>query len=188
MKANSQLKKILISQTRIKLINILFHTPKEIYYVRELVRKTNEEINSVRRELDNLLKADLIIQDKRANRVYYGANPKSFYFNDLLLIAHKNSPLANIHHLKYLFLSYDFATNTPHSADNIDIVIVGDVSYKEVETLIKQEEVKLNKEINYMIMDKYEFQLRRSRRDQFIVDFFLSSPLVVYGDLSNLNA
>ena len=37
-------------------------------------------------------------------------------------------------------------------------------------------------------MDKYEFQLRRSRRDQFIVDFFLSSPLVVYGDLSNLNA
>ena len=51
MKANSQLKKILISQTRIKLINILFHTPKEIYYVRELVRKTNEEINSARREL-----------------------------------------------------------------------------------------------------------------------------------------
>jgi len=187
MKVNSQLNKILISATRIKLINILFYTPKEIFYVRELVRATGEEINSVRRELDNLFKADLIFQDKRANRVYYGASPKSFFFFDLLLLAYKSSELTKIHHLKYLFISFDFATNTPHSKDNIDIVIVGDVSYKETESLIKQEEKKLNREINYMIMDKNEFQLRRSRRDQFIVDFFLNSPLVVSGDLNNLN-
>lgn len=187
MKVNNQLKKLLVSQTRIKLINILFYCPKEIYYVRELVRKTDEEINSVRRELDNLLKADLIIQDKRGNRVYYGAAPKSLFFYDLLLIAHKNSQWSSINHLKYLLMSFDFATGTPHSPDNIDIVIVGDVSYKEIETLIKDEESKLNREINYMIMDRNEFQLRRSRKDQFIVDFFLNAPLIIYGDLNNLN-
>lgn len=196
MKANNQLRKILVSQTRIKLIDILFYQPREIFYVRELVRLTDEEINSVRRELANLLEADLIFQDKRANRIYYGANSQSFYFYDLLLLAHKNSGLGSnffawktkIGRLNYVLMSFDFAMGSTYSPDIIDLVIVGDVSYKEVEKLIKEEEDQRNREINYMIMDKNEFRLRRNRRDQFIIDFFLRSPLVIFGNLNYLDS
>ena len=196
MKANNQLRRVLVSQTRIKLIDILFYQPREIFYVRELVRLTDEEINSVRRELANLLEADLIFQDKRANRIYYGANSQSFYFYDLLLLAHKNSGLGGnffawktkIGRLKYVLMSFDFAMGSAYSSDIIDLVIVGDVSYKEVEKLIKEEEDQRNREINYMIMDNNEFRLRRNRRDQFIIDFFLRSPLVIFGNLNYLDS
>jgi len=60
MKIQTSLKRIFTSQTRLKLINILFYQPEEIFYVRQLVRLTGEEINSVRRELGNLQKSGLI--------------------------------------------------------------------------------------------------------------------------------
>ena len=50
MKIQTSLKQLLVSQTRLKLITVLFANPKEIYYVRQLVRLVEEEINSVRRE------------------------------------------------------------------------------------------------------------------------------------------
>lgn len=58
-----------------------------------------------------------------------------------------------------------------------------------VEGFIKQEETVRGHEINYMVMGKGEFKLRRQKRDQFIVDFFLSNPVAIIGssqEISNL--
>lgn len=197
MKVQSSLKHIFVSQTRLKLINTLFYFPKEIFYVRQLVRLLDEEINSVRRELDNLKKADLIESEWRGNRLYYWANKKSCLFSELVTIANKSSGLGlklqnkneNLGQIKLLLYSNKFIAGEKKSEDDIDLIIVGDVSYKEVENNIKQEEQTRGHEINYMIMDKNELQLRKNKRDQFIVDFFLDAPVVIIGnpeDISNL--
>ncbi len=197
MKVQSSLKHLFISQTRLKLINTLFYFPKEIYYVRQLVRLLDEEINSVRRELDNLKKADIIESEWRGNRLYYWANKRSCLFPELVSIANKSTGLGfklhnkneSLGQIKLLIYSYKFITNEKKTEDDIDLIIVGDVSYKEIENNIKQEEETRGHEINYMIMDKNEFQLRKQKRDQFIVEFFLNSPVVIIGnpeDISNL--
>jgi hypothetical protein len=75
------------------------------------------------------------------------------------------------------------------NTDDIDLIIVGDVSLREIENYIKQEEQVRGYEINYMVMGKGEFNLRRQKRDQFIVDFFLSNPVAIIGsytEISNL--
>ena len=189
MKIQSSLKNLFISQTRLKLINILFYSPQEIYYVRQLVRLTGEEINSVRRELANLKKANLISSEWRGNRLYYWPNQQSALFPNLLTIANQSSGLGlklqkkseNVGKIRLVFYSYRFLLNQKRTADSIDIVIVGDVSFNEIESLIKQEEKTRDHEINYMVMDKSEFTLRRQKRDQFIVDFFLASPVAIIG-------
>ena len=189
MKPQSSLKHLFISQTRLKLINTLFYLPKEIFYVRQLVRLLDEEINSVRRELDNLKKADIVESEWRGNRLYYWANPKNQLFHELLTLANKTSGLGvklqdknnDIGKIKLLIYSYKFITCEKKNPDDIDLIIVGNVSYKEVENNIKQEEEIRGHEINYMIMDKNEFQMRKQKRDQFIVDFFLDCPVVIIG-------
>lgn len=197
MKAQSSLKHLFISQTRLKLINTLFYLPKEIYYVRQLVRIIDEEINSVRRELDNLKKADIIESEWRGNRLYYWANQKNQLFSELLTISNKTSGLGvklqskdnDLGRIKLLIYSYKFITSEKKSPDDIDLIIVGNVSYKEIENNIKQEEEIRGHEINYMIMDKSEFQMRKQKRDQFIVDFFLDCPVVIIGspqEISNI--
>jgi DNA-binding transcriptional ArsR family regulator len=197
MKVQSSLKHILVSQTRLKLINTLFYFPQEIYYVRQLVRLLDEEINSVRRELENLKKADIVESEWRGNRLYYWANRQSPLFPELVAFANKSSGLGlklqnknnNLGQIKLLIYNYKFISNEKKKEDDIDLIIVGDVSYKEIENNIKQEEEVRGHEINYMIMDKNEFQLRKQKRDQFIVDFFLNCPVVIIGspqDISNI--
>ncbi|MGI5841334.1 MAG: hypothetical protein ACOX6N_03905 [Patescibacteria group bacterium] len=188
MKTTKSLKRLFISSTRQKLINIFFTSPSELYYVRQLVRLTLEEINSVRRELDNLKKAGIIESEARGNRLYYWANKSSSLFNDLLVLAHKTSGLGmaikdkeNIGRVKMMLFSYNFLTNQPRSNDDVDIVLVGDISLREVESAIKKEEEKRGREINYMVMDKKELQLRKQKRDPFLIDFFLACPTVIIG-------
>jgi DNA-binding transcriptional ArsR family regulator len=197
MKIQTSLKHLLVSQTRLKLINVLFYNPKEIFYVRQLVRLIDEEINSVRRELDNLKKAGIINSEWRGNRLYYWADKQSPLFLILLTLANQGSGLGlklhnkneTLGNIKLVFYTYKFIVGEKRSTDDIDLVIVGDVSLREIETFIKQEETIRGHEINYMVMGKGEFQLRRQKRDQFIVDFFLSSPVVIIGssqEISNL--
>ena len=90
MKIQTSLKRIFISQTRLKLINIFFYKPEEIFYVRQLVRLADEEINSVRRELDNLQKSGLINSERRGNRLYYWADKQSPLFTNLVIIANQS--------------------------------------------------------------------------------------------------
>lgn len=195
MKVQTSLKQLFISQTRLKLITIFFSSPKEIYYVRQLVRLVDEEINSVRRELENLKKSGIIESEWRGNRLYYWANKQSPVFYDLLILANKNSGLGlKLQHknetlspIKLVLYNYKFAVGEKRSQDGIDLIIVGDLfSLKEVDLLVKQEEETRGHEINYMVMDKNEFQMRKQKRDQFIVDFFLSCPIVIIGSSSEI--
>lgn len=183
MKVETSLNSILTSKTRSKLICLFFGNPQELFYVRELVRLTGEEINSVRRELANLKKINLLTSEARGNRLYYTTNPRHHLFNSLLLLGYRNSELAQkLEKAKLLLVSFSFLLWQKARTDSIDLIIVGDMPLREAENAIKAEEKLRNIEINYMVMDQAELKLRQNKRDPFIVDFFLSSPLVIIGN------
>ena len=195
MKASSSLRSLVVSATRVKIIHQLFYYPNQILYVRELVRATNEEINSVRRELANLKEANIIESEVRGNRLYYWANLTSPLFDDLMILTHKTFGLGakiakhklSLGKLKFVLYSRDFLCNNQKKADSVDIIFVGSPSIKSLENIIKSEEEKRGREINYMIMDRQELVLRKSRRDPFIIDFFLSYPAVIIGSSADLS-
>jgi hypothetical protein len=183
MKIETHLNSLFISQTRAKLISTLFSQPGEMRYVRELVRLVREEINSVRRELQNLTRTHLLLTESRGNRLYYRPNPRHPLFLLCLEIAYRQSSLATeLSSADFVFVSLPFCHNLPYHPDKIDIVVVGDMSYKQVENVIKSQEKNRHREINYMVMDSSELSLRRSKRDPIITDFFLQLPLVIVGN------
>lgn len=190
MKVSHSLKRLLTSQTRQKLINILFYSPVELFYVRQLVRLTGEEINSVRRELQNLSAGFMINSENRGNRLFYWANPDHFLYYDLVIMANKHSGLGakfqenrnKLGNLKSLIYSQKFLRHSSENSDSIDLLIIGDISLKIADDLVKSEEVVLGREINYMVMDRPELHIRLSKRDPVIVDFFLRYPALVIGD------
>src|SRR5882724_11494562 len=71
------------SKTRVKLLSLFFNNPGRPFYVREITRKIDEQINSVRRELANLLSVGLIGSEGSNNRLYYEVNPKYEYYEQL---------------------------------------------------------------------------------------------------------
>lgn len=71
------------SKTRVKLLKLFYSNPNRSFYVREITRKVEEQINSVRRELSNLLSLGIISSDKSNNRLYYEVNQKYEHYEPL---------------------------------------------------------------------------------------------------------
>jgi hypothetical protein len=74
------------SKTRVKLLQLFYSNPNRAFYVREITRKINEQINSVRRELSNLLSIGIITSDPTQNRLYYEVNQKYEHYQPLAMI------------------------------------------------------------------------------------------------------
>lgn len=65
------------SQTRYKLIKLFILNPGSSFYVREITRIIDEQINSVRRELANLNGSGLVLSKSRNNKLYYYLDKKN---------------------------------------------------------------------------------------------------------------
>jgi hypothetical protein len=71
------------SKTRVKLLRLFFSNPNRSFYVREITRIVDEQINSVRRELANMLSLGIISSDSANNKLYYEVNQNYEHFDAL---------------------------------------------------------------------------------------------------------
>src|SRR6201995_3521053 len=74
------------SKTRVKLLQLFYSNPNRSFYVREITRKIDEQINSVRRELSNLLSIGVISSDGTNNRLYYEVNQEYEFYKPFGMI------------------------------------------------------------------------------------------------------
>lgn len=181
---------LITSKARIKLLNVFLASPQEMYHVRELVRRTGDEINAVRRELMFLEKKGIFEREPRANRVYYSLSKSYPFYFDLLRLGAKTIGLGaeilknrvKLGKIKYAMFSGRFTRRMKEAADEIDLLIVGTVVLPELALLVREEEKKLNKEINYTVMTEDEFTFRRKKRDPFILSVLSGSRVMLIGD------
>ena len=87
--SSTPIEKLFGSKTRAKLLNLFFENTNKSYYVREITRVIEEQINSVRRELLNLESIGVIKNETFDNKVYYSANTKHPYCKPLVEIFSK---------------------------------------------------------------------------------------------------
>lgn len=181
---------LITSKTRVKLLNVFLTQPNEMYHVRECVRKTEEEINAVRRELILLEKKGILKREPRANRVYYSFSKDYPFHYDLLKIGVKTLGLGaailenkvKLGKIKYAMFSGKFARRIKDSAEDVDLVIVGTVVLPELAVLVRNEEVRLGTEINYTAMTEEEFKFRKQRNDPFLAGILIGSRVMLIGD------
>ncbi len=189
---------IITSKTRIKVLNSYLEAPTEMYHVREVVRRVNEEINAVRRELIHLEKKGILKKEPRANRVYYFLNENYPFYDDLLRIYVKSNGLGadiiknrvKLGKIKYAMLTGSFAKDRKVEGENmqVDILVVGTVVLPELNLLIKAAEDVKKREINYTVMSDEEFDFRKKRRDPFIAQVVSGSRIMLIGDEDSLLA
>lgn len=184
------LEDLITSKSRVKVLNVFLTTPSEMYHVRELVRRTNDEINAVRRELAFLEKKGILIREPRANRVYYSLSKTYPFYYDLLQTGAKTIGMgadilknrAKLGKIKYAMFSGPFVRKVKKEADSVDFVIVGTIVLPELALIIKNEEKRLGTEINYTVMSEEEFIFRKKKNDPFIISVLTGSRVMLIGD------
>ncbi len=187
---------LITSQSRIKLLSVLLAQPSEMYHVRELVRRTGDEINAVRRELLFLEKKGILVREPRANRVYYSLSKIYPFYFDLLRMGAKIAGLGagilknrvKIGKIKYAMFSGRFARRIDKKPTDVDLIIVGTIVLPELSLLIRDEEKRLGREINYTVMTEEEFSFRKKKRDPFILSVISGSRVMLFGDEESMLA
>lgn len=187
----ADLSDLLISKVRVKMLGLFFSQSENMFYVREITRLIKEEINAVRRELDRLLEAGLLRSEQRANRLYYQLNKKYLYFQELQRMVVKSTGIGKkirkyrrkLGEVEYVMLSGAFINSQKKAnQDELDILVIGEIVLPELEALVKAEEKELDREINYAVLAKDEFEFRKARRDPFIMEVMYGVKVMVIGD------
>lgn len=181
---------LITSKSRVKLLNVFLLSPYEMFHVRECVRRTGDEINAVRRELQFLEKHGILEKEHRANRVYYSlAKDYPFYF-DLLSMGAKTLGLGHevlknrvkLGKIKYAMFSGRFVRHIKKNPDDVDFLVVGTIVLPELAVLVRNEEARLGTEINYTAMTEEEMKFRKTRNDPFIHAILSGSRVMLIGD------
>lgn len=187
------------SKTRVKLLQLFYSNPNRSFYVREITRKIDEQINSVRRELSNLLSIGIISSDTNNNRLYYEVDQSFEFYEPLRTIfggAGKKAPSvakvptsdAQAHDFKSLGnveLVVYTGQFTRDDTSGIDILIVGDINQTQLTKFIEELEAKEAKELRYVSMPASEFTYRRQINDRFL-SMVLASKKQVLVDKHNV--
>lgn len=183
------------SKTRVKLLQLFYGNPNRSFYVREITRKIDEQINSVRRELANLLNIGIISSETTNNRLYYEVNQKYEFYQPLSEIFGAAGPVpvakdaeADADPLKVLgnvelaILTGQF---TRDERSGVDLLLVGDINQTQAAKYVSDMEKKEGKEIRYVLMTASEFSYRYKLNDRFLVTV-LESKKQILADKNNL--
>lgn len=189
------LEDIIISKVRVKILTFFLTHPGTIFHVRDIVRKIDEEINAVRRELAHMEKAGMVKKEQRANRLFYVMRKDYSLYYELLEIIGKVTGLggdilknkAKLGKIKFAMLAGRYLRGVDKKSSNdIDLLVVGTVVLPELAQLVKQEEARRSNEINYTVMTEEEFTFRKRRRDPFVLSIMEVSRVMVVGDEEEL--
>ena len=185
------------SKTRVKLLQLFLANPGRSFYVRELTRKIDEQINSVRRELSNLLGIGIIKSDSVNNKLYYEVNQGYKHFKALQSIFSVELPQQDVSPasqgdlLKRLQAVGSFDVIVASSAlvgqqgGEIDLLLVGSSNKQKLEKLIKTVELEEGSPIRYTVIPESEFKYRLDIKDRFLVTV-LNGKHTVLVDTSGL--
>lgn len=191
------------SKTRVKLLSLFYNNPERPFYVREITRKIDEQINSVRRELQNLLNIGIVRSVSQGNRLYYEINQKYAFHSELQSIFSKITSkstkaikqtkeddqilkrIKKAGNVRLLFLTGAFVRG---SDQQIDIFIVGDMNKAKLAQIIAEMEKEMTRELNYAAMRLEDFDYRRNLNDRFLSNILDAKKDVLYDNLNIFSA
>ena len=189
MNPKKALAALFVSNTRRRLLAEFFARPREPFYIRELTKRIKGTINAVRRELLKLEETGLLRSEQRGNRSFFALNYRHPLFYPLLLLMERSYGLGEqiqnrrdrLGNIRLVLASNQFLAWSA-AAEGVDLIIVGRVVLSELGEIIRHEEKRRGREINYAVMSWREFRLRYHNGDPFLVNFLLRGVAVLVGN------
>jgi predicted transcriptional regulator len=169
----SMLKRLFTSATRVKLLTIFLLNPEKEFFIRELTRELNEQINSIRRELENLKMLGLLKTKQKNRKKYYCINKDFSIYHELKSIVAKGisnkdeitQKIASFGKIDVLVLSGLFV----NKESLIDLLIVGEIDREKLEEYFNYE-LETSRPVRFSIMSAEDYTYRVKCKDKFLTE------------------
>ena len=187
----SQLSSALFTITQQKVLGLLFTQPDKSFYVKEILRLTGMGVATIKRELDRMRAAGILRMTKIGNQHHYQANPECPIFFELSGIIKKtsgivgsiSSALSSVSgQVDWAFIYGSVASNKETTGSDIDLMIIGDISFSQVVRLLYPVQETLGREINPKIYSRKEWILLKKSKQAIVNELMLKPRMDVLGD------
>ena len=185
----------LFPEVRRKVLALILTSPHERWYLRDIERRTDLAVGTVRRELTGLTKAEIITRTKDGNRTYYQANTNCPFFRELSGLLRKTAgmvevlrealtPLSN--KVKIAFVYGSFAKGSAKAASDVDLMIIGPCRFSEAVDVLNKAQAKLNRQINPTVSPVNEWREKIKNKHHFMTSVYKSEKIFLIGNADDL--
>jgi uncharacterized protein len=177
------------SEVRAEVLRVLFGLRTERMYRAQIIEQTDFAQRSVEEELQKLVDLELLLTTKERHRRYYSANTAHPLYPELRNIVLKTVGLGDVLRdalesakIRFAFVFGSIAANAERADSDLDLMIVGTVSHRELASPLRALTDRLGREINPHFFTQEEFEARLASRDHFIRDVVAKPKLFIIGD------
>lgn len=183
------LKILFSSETRVKILSLFIVNSGNRYYLREIIKLISAPLRAVQRELLKLESIGLLTKKNEGNRVYYQIDSTHFIFPDLKNLILKTVGFGDILKNSFLqekeielaFVYGSYAENKETYKSDIDLFVVGTISGKKLQTLLRKSTQTYGRRINPIIFSPAEF--KRKMAGHFISSVLKKPKILLKGNL-----
>src|SRR4030065_857076 len=182
------LNKLFSSKTRVEILKLFLFNPNNSFYQRQISNLTAKSIRGVQREVDKLNRMGLIERLIQGNRIYYKLNKKCSITQDLKNIFFKSVGIAEVlkdnfkeKKIKIAFIYGSYAKGEESLLSDIDLIVIGNVSSKELSNILSKPKRELMREVNYVVFPLDEFINKITQKDHFINSVLNDKKIYIVG-------
>lgn len=185
--------KLFSSKARVEILKLFLFNPNNNFYQRQISNLTDQSIRGVQREVDKLHRIGLLEKSTQGNRVYYKVNKMCPILEELKNILFKSVGIAEAlkdnlkeKEIRFAFIYGSYAKGQESLLSDIDLMVIGDISSREVSGILSKPKKELMREINYMVFQSNEFIDRVTNKDHFLNSVLKEKKIFIVGSEDGL--
>jgi predicted nucleotidyltransferase len=168
---------LLLGRTRIAILALLLDDPGRKLYLRQIVRLTGAAQGGVQRELGFLVRAGILSKTREGNLAYFQANRTAAIFEELRGLVRKTAGIPELLRTALLphapsigraFVYGSVARGEEGASSDVDLMVIGDISFFDVVAAASPLQQTLGREINPTVFASTEYARRLRAKDPFL--------------------
>ena len=190
----------LLGHTRTAVLALLCGHPDESFHMRQIARTVGKGQGAVQRELRRLTAAGILLRSVRGRQVHYQANRDSPIFPELQRLLLKTAGLADILRsalaplagkVQVALVYGSLASGRFNASSDVDLLIAGDASFREVVSALAPTQETLGREVNPSVYSVDDLKRRVAEGNHFLLSVLHEPKIFILGgedDLARLAA
>jgi uncharacterized protein len=187
----NKLSEILFGKTRQAVLSLLYGHADESFYLRQIVRVAGGGMGAVQRQVNTLVDAGLVTRIHKGKQIYYQANAQSPVYSELKSIIIKTAGIGDIlkialaplaQQIDCAFIYGSVARGTEKADSDVDVVVVGHVTFSDIVAALSPAQETISREINPTVYPPDEFRAKLAKKNHFIKTILADEKIYLIGD------
>lgn len=181
----------LFGRTRRVLLALLYSRADEEHLQESLIQLAGLGRGTVQRELEFLARAGVIRRTVRGRQVYFQANHQSPIYAELRGLVVKTSGVADVlrgalvqlsGRISVAFIYGSIAKGAERRGSDVDLMVIGDVSFAEASEALSQAQKTIGREVNPSVYTTGDFRTKLKAKHHFLRTVLGAEKIFLIGD------